>query len=451
MSFNKIPTRTNVQKILGHLKLNDGVIYLNGSVMQERDNTDVELPFRQESNFYYVTGVNEPDFHVVIDIATGKTTLVAPNVVPDHVMWMGMPDSLETLQAKYDVDQVIYADKINALITPAPKVYTLPITRTTAIDALTSNKCNADEQKALENAFIDARLIKADWEVEIMRKANKISSDAHIKLWQAVKVGCNEAQLHALFLYESARHGAFFQSYFPIVGAGMNAATLHYNKNNAVMNNPNDVVLVDAGAEYDLYASDITRVFPVSGKFTPEARVIYSIVLEMQKTSIDLCKAGVAWEDIHMKATEVGCDGLLKAGILVGDKKEILEKSVMAAFFPHGIGHSIGMDVHDVGGYPDNVERINKPGICNLRMRRTLAAGFAVTVEPGIYFFDYLIDPVLNHPDTGKYINVDALNKYKSVGGVRIEDNLIITQDKPINLTTVPKEIDEIESLMAAN
>lgn len=108
------------------------------------------------------------------------------------------------------------------------------------------------------------------------------------------------------------------------------------------------------------------------------------------------------------------------------------------------------MDVHDVGGYPDGVDRINKPGICNLRMRRTLAAGYAVTVEPGIYFCDFLIDPVLNHPDTGKYINVDALNKYKSVGGVRIEDNLVITEGAPINLTTVPKEIDDIEALMAA-
>ncbi|CAO3587339.1 unnamed protein product [Absidia cylindrospora] len=452
MSYTKLPTRQNVQKILGHLKLNEGVIYLNGSVMQERDNTDVELPFRQESNFYYVTGVNEPDFHVVIDIASGKTILIAPNVVPDHVMWMGLPDSLEVLQAKYNVDQVIYADQLNTLIAAASKVYTLPITKNAAIEQSSENKlADTAEQQTLETAFIDARLIKADWEVEIMRKANKISSDAHVKLWQAVHPGCTEAQLHALFLYESARHGAFFQSYFPIVGAGMNAATLHYNKNNAVMNNPNDVVLVDAGAEYELYASDITRVFPVNGKFSPEARVIYSIVLEMQKACIDMCKAGVAWEYIHTTATEVGCDGLLKAGILVGDKKEILDKSVMAAFFPHGIGHSIGMDVHDVGGYPRGVERINKPGICNLRMRRTLAPGYAVTVEPGIYFFGYLIDPVLNHPDTGKYINVEVLNKYRSVGGVRIEDNLIITQDTPINLTTVPKEIDEIEALMAAN
>ncbi|KAI8333547.1 peptidase M24, structural domain-containing protein [Chlamydoabsidia padenii] len=449
MAYTKLPTRQNVQKILGHLKLNEGLIYLNGQVMQERDDTDVELPFRQESNFYYVTGVNEPDFHVCIDIASGKITLVAPNVDPDHVMWMGLPDSLEVLLAKYDVDQVVYADKLSTLIEPASKIYTLPITKTTAIDAAGAILANVAEQKKLQTAFIDARLVKADWEVEIMRKANKISSDAHVKLWQAVYPGCTEAQLHALFLYESARHGAFFQSYFPIVGAGMNAATLHYNKNNAVMKTPTDVVLVDAGAELDLYASDITRVFPVNGKFSPEARVIYSIVLDMQKACIDLCKAGVSWEDIHLMATEVGCDGLLKAGILVGDKKEILEKSVMAAFFPHGIGHSIGMDVHDVGGYPDGVERINKPGIRNLRMRRTLAPGYCVTVEPGIYFCDFLIDPVLNHPDTGKYINIDALNKYKSVGGVRIEDNLVITEGAPINLTTVPKEIDDIEALMA--
>ncbi|ORX43189.1 hypothetical protein DM01DRAFT_1313128 [Hesseltinella vesiculosa] len=444
--MTKLPTSQNVKKVLGHLGLQQGVIYHKGQVMQERDNTDVELPFRQESNFYYLTGCNEPDFHVVIDIASGKTTLVAPPVVPDHVMWMGLPDTLEQMQAKYDVDQVVYSDSLASLL-QSQKVYVLPITKT---DCLQGQAVVSDvESKQLENAVIAARLVKADWEIEIMRQANKISSDAHIKLWQASYPGCTEAQLHALFLYESARHGAFFQSYYPIVGCGKNAATLHYNKNNAVMENANDVVLVDAGAEYNVYASDITRVFPVGGKFSPEARTIYTIVLNMQKASIDMCRAGVAYEDIHLKAMEIGCDGLIEAGILVGDRQELLDKDVMAAFYPHGIGHSIGLDVHDVGGYPDGVGRIDRPGWRNLRMRRVLAPGNVVTIEPGVYFFDYLINPVLENPATAKYVNIDMLNKYKSVGGVRIEDNIVITEGEPLNLTTVPKEIDEVEALMA--
>ncbi|CEI91867.1 Putative Creatinase/aminopeptidase (Fragment) [Rhizopus microsporus] len=146
---------------------------------------------------------------------------------------------------------------------------------------------------------------------------------------------------------------------------------------------------------------------------------------------------------------DVACDGLLKAGILVGDKEEIMKHHVVAAFFPHGVGHMLGLDVHDVGGYPEGTERINEPGIRYLRMRRDLQAGFVVTVEPGVYFCDFLIDPVLNDPVTGKYINRDMLAKYKPVGGVRIEDNIVITQDGYINLTTVPKEIDEIEAICA--
>ncbi|CAO3626203.1 unnamed protein product [Cunninghamella echinulata] len=445
MVFTKLPTRQSVKKVLENFNVSEGLIYLNGNSVTERDNTNVELPFRQESNFYYVTGVNEPDFHVIINLNQPKIILVAPNVDPDHVMWLGLPDSLETLQEKYDVDQVIYAKELDDLLKSASKVYTLPITKTTISGV---SYANDQERNALNVAFQEARIIKSEWEIEIMRKANKISSDAHIKLWEAVKPGCTEADLHALFLYESSRHGAFFQSYFPIVGKGMNAATLHYNKNNALMDNPNDVVLVDAGAEYGCYASDITRCFPVNGKFTDEARVIYNIVLDMQKACLSLCKAGVAYEDIHKAAMETGCDGLLKAGILVGDKQEILDKSVMAAFFPHGIGHSIGLDVHDVGGYPEGVERINKPGFRYLRMRRTLGTNYAITIEPGIYFCDFLIDPFLKDAETSKYINVDALNKYRSVGGVRIEDDIIITENGYDNLTTVPKEIHEIEAIM---
>lgn len=266
---------------------------------------------------------------------------------------------------------------------------------------------------------------------------------------KASHVGSSEAQLHALFLYESARQGAFFQAYYPIVGVGKNAATLHYNKNNAPLLDANQLVLVDAGCEVDCYASDITRVFPVGGKFSPEARVIYSIVLDMQKACFEHCKAGVAWEKIHRVAMEVACDGLMEAGILVGDKQEIMQHHVVAAFFPHGVGHMLGLDVHDVGGYPEGTERISEPGIRYLRMRRDLKAGFIVTVEPGVYFCDFLIDPVLNDPVAGKCINKDMLNKYKPVGGVRIEDNILITQDGYVNLTTVPKEIDEIEALMA--
>ncbi|KAG1052422.1 hypothetical protein G6F43_005440 [Rhizopus delemar] len=442
------PTRQNVEKILANLTAKEGLIYLRGQVLSERDDTDVELPFRQESNFFYVTGLSEPGFHVLIDIATHKIQLVSPNLDEDAVMWMGLPDDLDTLVQKYDVDEALYVDRLPSVLSQASVVYTLPITPTDTLDP-SVRWCSEQDKKALYTAFAEARAIKSDWEVDTIRKANRISSEAHVQLMKASRVGSSEAQLHALFLYESARQGAFFQAYYPIVGVGKNAATLHYNKNNAPLLDANQLVLVDAGCEVDCYASDITRVFPVGGKFSPEARVIYSIVLDMQKACFEHCKAGVAWETIHRVAMDVACEGLMKAGILVGDKQAIMQHHVVAAFFPHGVGHMLGLDVHDVGGYPEGTERISEPGIRYLRMRRDLKAGFVVTVEPGVYFCDFLIDPVLNDPVAGQYINKDMLNKYKPVGGVRIEDNILITQDGYVNLTTVPKEIDEIEALMA--
>ncbi|GAA5815658.1 hypothetical protein MFLAVUS_009171 [Mucor flavus] len=445
----RLPTRQNVAKVLKNFEPKEGLIYLTGQVVLERDDTDVELPFRQESNFFYVTGVAEPDFHVVIDIATKRIQLISPNVDPEHVMWMGMPDSLETLAAKYDVDEAIYVDKLSEILASASAVYTLPIMKT---DKIASNVklCGADQSKNLHTAFAESRAYKADWEVDTIREANRISSYAHNKLMVAAHVGTTESKLFAKFLYECAFHDAFQQAYYPIVGVGMNAAVLHYNKNNAPLTKANDLVLVDAGCEVDCYASDITRCFPVGGKFSPEARTIYTIVLDMQKACLAACKAGVAWEAIHNIAVDVATDGLLACGILVGDKKEILANYVTAAFFPHGIGHMLGLDVHDLGGYPEGTERIDAPGIRNLRMRRDLEAGFVVTVEPGVYFCDFLIDPVLNDATTGKYINKDALNKYKSVGGVRIEDNILITEDGHVNLTTAPKEIDEVEAMCAS-
>ncbi|ORY95773.1 peptidase M24, structural domain-containing protein [Syncephalastrum racemosum] len=437
-----LPTRQNVQKVLSHFEAKEGLIYLNGQVLHERDDTDVELPFRQESTFFYLTGVSEPDFHVIVDIATQRIELYAPALDPDAVVWMGLPDSIETMKSKYDVDEVLYVTDMAARLSAASVVYTPPIAKK---DGLTAQWADEKLNKALYAAICEARAVKADWEVDLIRMANKISSDAHVKVMQMS--ASNEADMHAVFLYESARHGAFFQSYQPIFGAGKNAATLHYNRNNAPLNNPNDVVLVDAGAEFNCYASDITRTFPVGAKFTPEAAAIYSIVLDMQNACFAKCKAGTPWEVVHETALQVAADGLLKLGILKGDKQELLDNGVVAAFFPHGVGHMLGLDVHDVGGYPEGVAKIDRPGYRYLRMRRTLAAGNVVTVEPGIYFCDFIIDPVLKAVETSKCIDVDMLNKYKSVGGVRIEDNILITEDGYTNLTTAPKEIDQIEAL----
>jgi Xaa-Pro dipeptidase len=237
-------------------------------------------------------------------------------------------------------------------------------------------------------------------------------------------------------------------AYHPILAAGTAAATLHYVDNNAPLEGKTNL-LIDAGAEWSNYASDITRTFPLNGKFTKESREIYDIVYKMQLDTMAEIKAGKHWDDIHLTAHKVAIDGLLKVGILKGDAKEILEARTSTAFFPHGLGHHLGMDTHDVGGQP---KKDDKDVLFRyLRLRTTLPAGSVVTVEPGVYFCRFIIEPYLKDPKHSKYIDADVLEKYWEVGGVRIEDNVLVTESGFENLTDAVKEPAEIEALASGN
>lgn len=233
------------------------------------------------------------------------------------------------------------------------------------------------------------------------------------------------------------------------MGAGTNGAILHYHQNTSDIRCQGELILVDAGCDFRYYASDITRTFPVGGKFTAEGRGIYELVLLMQKTVLRALKPGVLWEDMHRLAVRVAAQGLIKLGVLYdNDLEEILASGAVAVFFPHGLGHSIGLDVHDVGGYPKGVPRIQEPGIRYLRMRRQLVPGMVLTVEPGIYFSRYIIQEAKRtDPGLAKFINFDVAEKLVAVGGVRIEDSVVITSDGHENLTPLVKEVNEIEEL----
>ncbi|KAJ2101344.1 hypothetical protein IW146_009348 [Coemansia sp. RSA 922] len=214
------------------------------------------------------------------------------------------------------------------------------------------------------------------------------------------------------------------------------------------LDNANDVVLVDAGGTYGNYASDITRTWPVGPRFTDNAREIYAIVLDMQKTVIDACAPRKQWEDMHALAQRVAAEGLLRLGMLTGDLESILANDVVGYFMPHGIGHLIGIDTHDVGGYPPGTERINRPGLRYLRARREMLPRMVFTVEPGLYFVDAILAEAKATPAVAQHINFDVVKSYHSVGGVRIEDNIVITESGNDNLTSeCPKEIIDIERM----
>ncbi|KAG0296721.1 hypothetical protein BGZ98_000852 [Dissophora globulifera] len=448
MTVTKYPAKQHWAKVAKNLGLTEGLVYLKGDVLKERHDTDVELTFRQESNFYYLTGFAEHDAHVLFNLKTQKMTLVPYKLPDDHIVWMGMPPTFEELHNKYEADDIRWSIDLLAAVNESG-ASTLYVLRQEDAPAGVNLTINAD---VLRDAIVTARMYKSPFEIEAMRKINHISSNAHVALMKAAKNTHSEIELDALFRYETARFGARAQAYEPIVGVGANAATLHYGRNSASFNgNRDQLCLVDAGAEQGCYASDITRTFPLSGKYTGDAKTVYEIVLRMQKAVLEALKPGVQWEDMHRLASTVAVEGLLKAGVLKSEftVEELLQKHVDGVFFPHGLGHMIGLDVHDVGGYPKGVERIQAPGLRYLRMRRALEPGFVVTVEPGVYFVKFILDAARNDAEISKYIHWDVADRFSKVGGVRIEDCVVITETGIDNLTIAPKEIAEIEAIMA--
>jgi Xaa-Pro dipeptidase len=289
-------------------------------------------------------------------------------------------------------------------------------------------------------------VIKSEFELALIRQANEVSTAAHVAAMKTARSASNERELEALFLKTCIEKGCREQAYSGIFASGTSAATLHYVKNDAPLAGKLNLLL-DAGAELRCYASDITRVFPLGGKpFTKESRAIYELVLLMQKTCIDMMKAGIQWEDVHSTAHKVAIQGLLDLGILHGGTvDEIFASRASVAFFPHGLGHYLGMDTHDTGGNPNYSDK--DAMFRYLRVRGKLPAGCVITVEPGIYFCRFIVEPAIKDPATGKYIDVKVLEKYWEVGGVRIEDNILVTETGIANLTTTPKEVDEVEKL----
>ncbi len=373
---------------------------------------------RQRRYFYYLTGVPLADSQFVYDMETSKSTLFIPPIDPDQVMWAGLPPAPEEILAKYDIDEVKYSTELNATLAhlstgKKTTAFSIPNQVSDHVSFLEFEDKNFS---VLKLAIEETRVVKDDFEIALIAKANNISSAAHYKILEKVKHAANEQELEAAFLAHCIANGAREQAYHGIVASGRAAATLHYTPNNAPMAGKQNLLL-DAAAEWSCYAADITRTFPITGKFSPESRAIYDIVLKMQLEVIAMLKEGVMWDDAHLLAHKIAIDGLLELGILKGDKDEILKKRTSNAFFPHGLGHYLGMDTHDTGGNANYSDP--DPMFRYLRVRGALPAGSVITVEPGVYFSEFLIAPYLKDPEHSKFIDKAVLDKYWDVGGVR--------------------------------
>jgi len=289
------------------------------------------------------------------------------------------------------------------------------------------------DDKKLPGIMDTARSIKNKFEIELIRKVCAVSSESHNNLMKNSQPGLYEYQYEALFSQYTGFRGCRHLGYPTIVGSGPNSAILHYVDNNRIAGN-NEFVLVDAGAEFLGYTADITRTFPANGVFTDDQKMIYNIVLSAQKRLISELKVGTVWNALTNNCFRYLMEGLKEHGFVIGTIEELLEKRIYRLFMPHGLGHYIGIDVHDTTIYP----------------LIPLVEGMIVTIEPGVYFNKVLIDETLNDPEKKPYVNEDLLKKFYNFGGVRIEDDILITKNGYEVLTFAKKEVDEIEQYMSS-
>jgi len=284
--------------------------------------------------------------------------------------------------------------------------------------------------------------------------ANLVSSQAHVYVMRHIKPGMAERQLESLFCAWSYYFGGARHTAYPcICAAGNNGSVLHYGHagrpNLKILEN-GEMVVLDMGATYNGYATDITRSYPVNGKFTADQRAIYEAVREAQLAVMQAMKPGVRWPAMHQLAERVIVKHLIKIGVLHnGTEEEMFAVHIGAVFMPHGLGHLMGLSTHDVGGYPKGgPERGTTPGIKYLRTSRELKEGMVITVEPGLYFNGPTLDKALKNADQKKFINEEVLNRFRGTGGVRLEDDLLLTKDGAENLTILPVMPDELEAVI---
>ena len=348
---------------------------------------------------------------------------------------------------RYDIDDCRTTDQVKTFLASSDLDHSTVFAIQNQISSdITFEAFTTTDLSTLKPAIEKCRVTKDLHEIALIRHANAISSHAHTNVMRMVRRAKNEAELMGTFVGTCIANGGREQAYGCICASGPAAATLHYVHNDMPLSQKLNL-LIDAGCEYQCYCSDITRTYPLSGRFSVESREIYDIVDRMQMACMGMLRAGVRWEDVHSLAHEVAIEGLMHLGILKGgDKQEMFDSRVSTLFLPHGLGHYLGMDTHDCGGGANYEDP--DPMFRYLRIRGALPENAVVTNEPGLYFCRFIIEPALKEEKMAKFIDRDVLEKYWEVGGVRIEDDIWIKKDGHENLTTAPRSWEEVEKLI---
>ena len=433
VEIDKSEFKARRERLLAQMDANSvAIIPAASEVTRSRD---TEYAFRQDSDFFYLTGFNEPDAVLVLSNNSDiPSTLFCLDKDKLAEIWHGRRIGFDKAKSDYLFDEAYplseLNDKLVTMLNEKDAIYfaqgAYPSFDTKVFSLLGTLRSGSRKGlkapgiiKEIRGLIHEMRLFKSPSEVNIMREGCEISARGHMRAMRYSHPGATEFQLEAELHHHYAMNGAPHPAYGTIVGSGDNANILHYTQNSDVLK-AGDLVLIDSGCELQGYAADITRTFPVNGQFSEPQAALYSIVLKAQEVAFEEVKPGGFMSHANKRAMEVMTQGLLELGILTGDFDELMAKGACKEYYMHGLGHWLGLDVHDVGDYKqNNVERAFEPGM-------------VLTIEPGLYISE----------------DSNAPPQYKGIG-IRIEDNLLITESGHENLTlSVPKTINDIEALM---
>ncbi|MBM4158736.1 MAG: aminopeptidase P family protein [Ignavibacteria bacterium] len=396
--------------------------------------------FRQDSSFLYYFGIDIPGLYGVIDIDSGIDMVFGDDFTVADIIWMGNQPTIKSLASKSGISNTyplsILAEKIEDTLKSGRKIHFLPqyqprtLLKLGGLLGIRPDFVNNYISTKLIRAVVAQRIIKSKEEVREIEKALDISYEMYKYAMINIRPGIYEREIAGPMngIAHSLGKGNSFTTIFSIHGE-----TLHNHKYDNLMK-VGDIVVCDSGAEsFEYYASDITRTMPVSGRFTQKQSEIYNIVLNAQLTAIGAMKPGKKFRQIHLLAAKMIAEGLKGLGLMKGDIDDAVQQGAAALFFPHGLGHMLGLDVHDMEGlgenyvgYDDKVKRSSQFGLSYLRFAKELLPGHVITVEPGIYFIPALIDQWKSEKKFTQFINYDKVEKYRKFGGIRIEDDVLI-------------------------
>jgi len=423
-----------------------------------------QYPFRQDSSFLYFFGHNKPGLAGLIDLDSGKDCLYGDNLTLEDVVWMGAQPTIQEMAHDVGVDETNSSsqlkEKIRQALSLKRPIHFLPPyrgnskLRLAGLLDLSVAEMNLHASLELIRAVVALRSLKSNEEIEEIENALAVTHAAYAAIARSAKPGVSENAIVGKIQDAVASHGRRFA--YPII-LSAHGETLH-NLDHGNVLKAKDILLVDCGSEsLEGYASDITRTFPVGGKFTPEQRDVYQIVWKTQTEAIAAIKPGVPYREIHLKAASVIASGLKEMGLMRGDTQAAVESGAHALFFPHGLGHMLGLDVHDMEGlgedhvgYDETVQRSTQFGLGYLRLAKKLQTGNVLTVEPGIYFIPPLIDQWKAENKFSEFIDYSRVEKFRDARGTRIEDDVLVTENgfrmlgKPI-----PRTVEEIEAAMS--